>query len=299
MKRCSILCCVAFCFAIPSVTTADLHAEDVAVQTLQFGVYASDKPSTMFGKFKPILSHLETTIAASLGRRVKIKLRIFNSYDSANDALVEGKVDFVRFGPASYVIAKKRNKKIELLGKELNNGKGRFQGLIIVRKDSVFKTVKDLRGKRFAFGDENSTIGRFLSQALLLESGIRWSDFSKAEYLGRHDRVATAVLQGDFDAGAVKSSTFKKYEKHGLVVLAPFWNVTKPWVARAGMDKELLKSLRHAVISANDTKVLKRVGKSLSGFAEAKDSDFDVIRQGMKAAEEFSSPADSAVESVK
>lgn len=72
-----------------------------------------------------------------------------------------------------------------------------------------------LRGQTFAFGDERSTIGRYLSQLLLVQHGIRADELLSYEYLGRHDRVGTAVGAGQFDAGALKESTFRKLKKKG------------------------------------------------------------------------------------
>jgi hypothetical protein len=36
--------------------------------------------------------------------------------------------------------------------------------VIAVQKDSPLKTLAELKGKKFAFGDQNSTIGRYLAQ---------------------------------------------------------------------------------------------------------------------------------------
>ena len=38
------------------------------------------------------------------GLGVEIRLRIYPSYAGAIDGLVEGEVDFVRYGPVSYVL---------------------------------------------------------------------------------------------------------------------------------------------------------------------------------------------------
>ena len=272
--------------------------DDEAPASLDFGVYTSDKPSTMFAKFKPILAQLESSMSARLDRKVRIKLRIFNTYEGATDALVRGDIDFARFGPASYVLAKARDENIRVLAKELNEGKDRFEGVIVVRKDDAAQSLADLKGRRFAFGDSQSTIGRFLSQALLADAGLRWSDLSKAEYLERHDRVATAVLQGDFDAGAVKIETFAQYEKQGLRSLVRFWNVTKPWVARSGLSEEIYTSLGDALIAVKDAGVLSKISSGVTGFAKAQDPDYELVRRGMKRADEFiaapGSPATTA-----
>jgi phosphonate transport system substrate-binding protein len=265
--------------------TAALSAEKLV---LNFGVYTSDKPSEMYKKFRPMLKYLENTASRKLNNRTKIKLRIFKTYEGARDALVEGEVDFVRFGPASYILAKERNPGISILATELNNGKKIFQGIIFVRSDSPIKTLAGLKGKSFAFGNQFSTIGRYLSQAELVRAGIFSGELEKYEYLDRHDRVATAVLHGKFDAGAAKERTFSKYAEKGLRALKTFDNVTKPWVARAELKPEVVEALRTGLGVLTDKRILITLGKSLTGFDEkVDDSTYDFVRQGIKNSEDF------------
>jgi len=132
--------------------------------SLAFGVYQTDKATVMYRSFTPLIDALQTAMAQQLNRPVDIQLTIFRSYDDGIDALSKGTVDFVHFGPASYIVAKARNPGIELLAMESENGAKRFQGVVIVAKDSPIQNLQDLKGKTFAFGDPNSTIGRWLVQ---------------------------------------------------------------------------------------------------------------------------------------
>ena len=265
--------------------TAALRAENMV---LNFGVYTSDKPSEMYKKFRPLLKYLENTASGTLKKKTKIKLRIFKSYEGALNALVEGKVDFVRFGPASYILAKDRNPGISILAAELNNDKKIFQGIIFVQSGSPIKTLADLRGKSFAFGNEFSTIGRYLSQAELVRAGIVSRELEKYDYLGRHDRVTTAVLHGKFDAGAAKERTFNKYSEKGLRALKAFDNITKPWVARSELKPEVAEALRLGLGALKDKRILVTLGKSLSGFDEkVDDSTYDFVRKGIEKSKEF------------
>ena len=149
--------------------TAETSAS-VSIPTLTFGVYTSDKPSEMYKKFKPMLRYIEDEIADRIEDAPQIKLKIYSTYELALKAFINDEVDFVRFGPASYVIAKQKNPDVRLLAIEENKGQRRFNGIILVREDSSFGSLTELRGKSFAFGDENSTIGRYLSQAKLVEA---------------------------------------------------------------------------------------------------------------------------------
>ncbi len=254
-------------------------------ETITFGIYTSDKPTTMYQKFKPIIDYLQDRTTQN-GGNATVKLKIFPSYAAAVDALVAGNVDFMRFGPASYIRAKDRDENIRLLAMEHKKNKKRFYGVFIVAKNSPINSIKDLKGKSFAFGNQNSTIGRYLSQAELVKAGVRSADLTKYVYLGRHDKVALAVAVGNYDAGVVKENTFKKYaESKGLKKIAQFPNVTKPWVVRAGFDDNLFAVLQQALLELKDKKTLKALKQD--GFLVAEDSDYDFVRQGMRLSEAF------------
>ena len=253
---------------------------------LTCGVYQSDKASVMYAKFRPFLKHLDKQVAEILDQPVSIKLKICKTYDDALNDLVEGEVDFVRFGPASYILARERNPDIKLLAMEEKKGKVTFKGVIAVRTDSPIKTMKDLKGKSFAFGDPNSTIGRYLAQDELLKAGLNAKSLSGHDFLDRHDRVFSAVEAGRFDAGALKISTFKKMNKSGkLRILKDFENKTKPWVARAGLETRVFRALGQALRQTKDAAILKQF--KVSAFTKSHPRVYQTIAEAMERAKAF------------
>ena len=50
--------------------------------------------------------------------------------------LVKSEVDFMRMGPASYILAKQQNAQVQLLAMEIRKGKKRFKGVIIISANS-------------------------------------------------------------------------------------------------------------------------------------------------------------------
>lgn len=251
---------------------------------LRFGVYTSDKAITMVRKFRPLLGSVEARMSELSGKAVRIKLVVARDYESGIDDLVKGKVDFSRLGPASYITAKRQNPDISVLALESKHGEKSFNGVIAVRGESGIESIEDLKGTRFAFGNKLSTIGRYLSQQYLVEHGLRAQDFQEYAYLGRHDKVGAAVASGRYDAGALKESTFKKQVKKGLDLraLATFPNVTKPWVASAGLDGDLRDALKQALLSVHQLETYKG-----DRFLEGSDQDFARIRNSIEQNEEF------------
>lgn len=248
---------------------------------LTFGVYTSDKATTIVKQFRPVLNVLESKMTTKLGEPVQIRMQISKNYQQGLTNLVEGHVDFSRFGPSSYVMAKEINPKIKILAIESKNGGKTFNGVICVHKDSKIEFAKELTGKSFAFGDKNSTIGRYLSQSYLADHAITARVLNSYEYLGRHDKVGAAVASEQYDAGALKESTYKKLVSKGapLRVIASFKNVTKPWIASSSLDPKIVANLKESLIELTDPVALEALKKD--GFLPGSDNDYEKIRVAM------------------
>jgi len=261
----------------------------VSAQALEltFGVYTSDKPSQMVRTFRPVLNRLEVILSERLSEPVTIRMQVASDYEKGIEQLVSGEVDFVRFGPASYVLAKERNPGIAILAMESKKGEKTFKGVICIHQDSDIVSVADLKGQQFAFGNQRSTIGRYLSQLYLTENGLKASDLASYDYLDRHDKVALAVADGKFAAGAVKEGTYKKMRAKGapLKVLATFDNVTKPWIVRSGMDENVKDILQESLLNFDDQEALKRLKKD--GFLPGSDEDYRPTRIAMQQNSRF------------
>ncbi|MEW2914704.1 PhnD/SsuA/transferrin family substrate-binding protein [Leisingera sp. JC11] len=259
-----------------------LPAAGLAGTDLVFGTYAADKPTATVKKYQPFLSFLSKRMSEELGEPVTIRLKIAKEYEEGIRQLADGEVDFSRFGPASYVHVMKENPEIRIIAMESQNSQKRFKGVIVVHSDSTIQSVSDLAGLSFAFGDELSTIGRYLSQEYLLDAGISSADLLEFAYLGRHDLVGEAVGAGRYTAGALKESTYKKLVAKGVPirVLASFDNVTKPWLASPDMPEQVLEAMRKVMLSSENEEIVRRISKN--GFLLGEDQDYDIIRRAME-----------------
>lgn len=263
----------AFLALLPGLALADVE--------LTFGTYAADKPTATVRKYRPLLDFLAERMSDRLGEPVTIHLKIAPSYEGGIDQLASGEVDFARFGPASYVVVKELNPGVTIVAMETQDGAKRFNGVIAVHADSPFRSLSDLKGQSFAFGDELSTIGRYLAQANLLAAGISSAELERFEFLGRHDLVGEAVGSGRFAAGALKESTFDKLVAKGvpLRTLAVFENVTKPWLAHPDMRADVAAAMRAVFLAPENQETLQEITKS--GFAPGDDADYAFVRAGM------------------
>ena len=254
----------------------------VADVNLRFGVYTVEQPTAMVKAYRPILTLLETRLSERLGEPVDISLKVASTYEKGVNALVEGKVDFSAIGPASYIAASDRNAGLRILALDSKDGSRTFNGVIAVKEESGIRSIEDLRDKSFAFGNQQSTIGRYLAQAHLLSNEVSASTLKHFDYLGRHDRVGHAVSNGGFDAGALKESTYNKLNKKGagLRALAIMPNINRPWVASSDLDDRIFVALREIMLELRDEKAFKAFSRKQ--FVAGGDRDFDVIRNAIQ-----------------
>jgi len=258
-----------------------------AKMTLVFGTYSSDKPSAMVAQLRPSLDDIAQSMTEILGEEVEISMKVVRSYDDGVALIVEGQVDFMRLGPASYVRAKDDNPGIEVLVMENKRGAKQFNGVIAVHEDSDIKDIAHLRGRTFAFGSKRSTLGRYFSQLYLMRHQIFARDLERFEYLGRHDKVGRAVGSGLFDAGALEETTFGKLVNKGVPIraIAKFTNSTRPWVARSGLAPRVAGALRQAMLDLSDPKALKAL--RFDGFFPGDDKDYEDTRQAIRENHRF------------
>lgn len=266
----------------PLLLLALLCAGPVSAQakvSLVLGIYPSEKPRHMVEALRPSLNALENMMESRLGEEVEIRIQMLSDYVTALNALVAGEVDFARVGPASYVLGKKQQPGLELLAMENSHGGVTWEGMIVVRDDSDLHSVADLKGRSFAFVSERSTLGRFFPQAYLAQAGISAKDLGDYDYVGHHEAVGLAVSSGRFDAGAMNSRMYEKLVDRGvrLRAIASFENVTRPWVARAGLPVETAEGLREALLSLDDPELLEALG--FDGFLPAVDNYYEPTRR--------------------
>ena len=258
---------------------------DTDAAGLTFGVYAHIRSTEIYKKFEPLRNYLERSLAEH-GIHKRVHMKIYTTYPEAIDALANGEVDFVRYGPVSYILAKRKNQHIRLLAMESNSGEKYFNGVIAVKTGSPIQSITDLKGHRIAFGGRHSTTGRYLSQAAMVKSGLTAADFAEVVYLGRHDKVAYAVASGNYAAGAMNENTFEKYKDvKNLRSILSFACVTKPWVARKGLDAAIYDALQAVLLALKDPELLKPLNRA--GLMPADDSDYDMIREAMLLTRQF------------
>ena len=254
------------------------YAADNNNNALKLAVHPYLAASTIVEKFSPLADYLSKEI----GRPVIIV--VAKDYATHIDWIGQGAVDMAYMGPASYVTLTESYGLRPLLAVLELNGKTTFQGIIIKSASSPIKDISELRGKRFAFGDPNSTMSHMVPRYMLYKAGIDVSDLDGHEFLKNHENVALAVLSGVFDAGCIKPETYEKYRDKGVSILALTPEIKEHlFIARAGLDDKIITAIRSAMTrlaSAPDgLRVLESLQFGVTGLSPVKDSDYENLRE--------------------
>ena len=248
-----------------------------AEKELEFGSVAMDIPAVMHKRLTPLTQYLSRT----LQRPVSLKLS--PNMGAAIKAAASGAVDIAYLTPVAYLKAHEQGG-AQLIAKTVTNGKASFQLMIVVKQDSPIKTVQDLIGKSFAFGDKKA----LLQRAAVVGAGIKLEQFSEYKFIGHYDNIARAVMSGDFDAGILKDTMAFAWQGKGLRILysspqLPPYNI----VVSKKVNKATRAALAKAFLSLNrkdpaHLKIIKALDKKYDGFAPTSDAEYDVIRHLIK-----------------
>ena len=248
-----------------------------ADKELQFGSVAMDIPAVMHKRLTPLTHYLSSTLQRP------VSLRLSPNMSGAIDQIAAGTVDIAYLTPVAYLKAHEKGN-AQLIVKTITKGKASFQLMIVVKENSPIKSVTDLIGKSFAFGDKRA----LLQRAAVVGSGIKLDQFSEYQFIGHYDNIARAVMNEDFDAGILKDTMAFKWQGKGLRILyrsphLPPYNIA----ASKNVDEKTLKALRQAFLKLDGNnpkhlKIIKALDKKYDGFAATSDAEYDVVRKLIK-----------------
>ena len=164
----------------------DAVAGEARVYTI--GVIPNMPAVTMHKNWTPLAERL----SRELGARFEIKV-----YDKIGTFLEEsnaGVPDFIYSAPNMFFLSYQKQKYQPLVRSSVM-----LNGRVFVRKDSPYKSIKDLKGKTIAFVGPKNVCSVITRHALLTGAGA--IDYNTA-YSGSTINVAKSVLLGKADAGA-------------------------------------------------------------------------------------------------
>ncbi len=189
-------------------------------QELRIGVLALRGENKAMESWSPTAQYLQKQLP---GYEVSI---VPLDFDEIKLAVRQRQIDFILTNPSYYV-------ELETLygaspvvtrkscHKDLGAPSSRFGGVIFTRADREdIREIADLANHRFGAVDPNSFGGWHVGWRELLKHGIDpEKDLAALSFLGTHDNVVRAVLDGSIDAGTVRTETLEQMAAEGNIRL--------------------------------------------------------------------------------
>jgi phosphonate transport system substrate-binding protein len=224
---------------------------------------------------------LRDYLSARLGRPVE--LVIPTNYNATVEALGNASLDFAYLGGLTYLKAREAYGVIPLVQRTSDK---QFHSLFITQAGSAITKLAELKGKRFAFGDINSTSGHLMPDYTLRNAGIDPDADLSVRYTGNHPATAKAVEAGTVDAGALDESVFKALIDGGQIdktkvrvfyTTPPFLDYV--WVAQKDVPPATRENVAKAFLALRqpaDDKVLAILRGT--SFVRADDAEYATLR---------------------
>jgi len=224
---------------------------------------------------------LRDYLAKAMGQPVE--LIIPTNYNATVEALGNETLDFAYLGGLTYIKAHERYGVVPIVQREADR---EFHSLFITQSGSPIRSLQDLTGRTFAFGDINSTSGHLMPFAALQRAGVDADKDLKYRYTGSHPATAKAVEAGAVDAGAIDESVYQAMLKDGKLdgakvrvffTTPPF--VDYVWVARKQIDAGIRDKFGEAFLALQPGRD-DRILSILRGekFVRATDDEYDTLR---------------------
>lgn len=252
-------------------------------KVLRVGLVPNQAHDEIKAKYEPFKKYLEDKLG------MEIELFVANNYAGVVEAMVSEKLDMAYFGGVTYVQAKQRARVHPIVTEIDSETKTtKYYSLIITQADSKIKSLPDLKGKTFAFGDVSSTSGSLYPRIMLDQAGLKVpDDFANVIYTGKHDATALAVQNGKVDAGGLEGRILNKLVAEGKVDMTKLRILAKsdfiegyPWVIQDSMGKELENKIVNAFLSMDDKELLKLM--KAERFAQVSADDYKYVEEQAK-----------------
>jgi phosphonate transport system substrate-binding protein len=256
---------------------------------LRVGFVPAEDAQQVLQNAQPIIELLRNKLGMEIQPFVAV------DYTGIIEALRVKKLDVAFLAPASYVLAK-NEANIKVILKSERKGIPYYYAAIITRADSGIKTLEDLRGRTFAFGDSLSTTGNVIPRKMLKERGIDPArDFKQILYAGAHDATVLAVFNGKVDAGATYANSPDSEDTAWIRYLKKPEDIRKiraiafsepipadNLVISVDLDDGIAKKIEELFVELSRDPKGRKMFRDLyqiDGFVPASDKDYDSVRR--------------------
>lgn len=271
---------VLFAFFTSIFATVSSSAAEAPLK-LGVGLFQPDKEKND-ATYRPLAAYLST----KLGRPVE--LRTVDSWEGLAKSLANGETDLALLGPWGYALAHHLSQ-AQVISTILYDGKPEYFAIIVTNPSSGINSIKDLKGRSFAFGDKGSTSGYLIPFHFFMSQGIDPDTYFGKVIYTKHQAIETQITQNALDAGADYNRNRNAMIEQGLIKAdqskiiwqsAPLPNDAFAVSSVLASDKALISKLQSALAGVGEA--LKTQPNLLpahyTGFVSTDNSFYKPIR---------------------
>lgn len=282
--------------------TASVHAEDL--KDFRIGIIGGENEADRLRSYQCLVDKLPAAIGVE-----KVSLFPAADYDGVIQGLLGGTLDYAELGASGYakIVLAKADAVEPILTTVQTDGSKGYYSLMVARKDSGFKTVADLKGKKLGFADPDSTSGYLVPLVTLpSEIGMPVKEFfGSTGFGGGHENLVLEVIKGTFDAGTTfgsgvgdfqsgyTSGNLKKMVDKGILNmddLVELWRSPMipngPLVVRTALDNDLKVKFKQFMLDLpkSDPACFSAIeGGDFQSFTEVTPDFYQTIIEARKA----------------
>lgn len=179
--------------------------------TLVFAYTPVEDPALYAQQFRPLLDYL----TQCTGKRV-VYFQV-TSNAAQVEAMRSGRLHIAGFSTGPTAFAVNLAGAVPFAVKGGPEAYESYRVVTLVRADSPFQQLSDLRGRRVAHTSATSNSGNLAPRAFFPQNGLTPDTDYRVVFSGGHDRSVMGVNAGDYDAAPVASDVFNRMVARGQV----------------------------------------------------------------------------------
>ena len=209
-------------------------------------------------------------------------------YNAAVESMRAGRAQIAWFGGKTYIMAAKiANAEAFAAGIRKGDTDATYNTYFVVRGDSTYTKLFDLKDKLLALNSIGSTSGDLIPRVELQKIGLSVArDFKKVFYAGSHDACMMSVRNKHADVCGVssrnfdarmKDQTFKRDDFRIIHVSSPV--PPPPLAYSTKLPKSVRENIKAAVLEAHKHGKIGGYGGEMARYIPVTDSDYNLLRE--------------------
>ncbi|MFC4667191.1 phosphonate ABC transporter substrate-binding protein [Seohaeicola nanhaiensis] len=187
-------------------------ADDAKITEFNIGLLGGENAQDRLNSNECLRAYAEEALG------VPVKLFAPADYNGVIQGLLGGTLDMAWLGSSGYAATYLQNPDAvePVLVKANLDGSYTYHSIGFARKESGIKSLADVKGKKFGFGDPNSTSGYLIPSIEIPQiTGASMEPgkyFGEVVFTGGHEQTIVAVAHGDIDAGVTWADGLGNWE---------------------------------------------------------------------------------------